>query len=203
MIGRYELVVKAVYQITNDQLESGEAFNGCFSRCCTWMQYGYPITVEGINKLQKTNEWDGSDTPGYWTAVQNLGDPGGMLVEQSFLPPIKNRFGIYTLFLAGKQGIALAIGRTKVNPTFPPRKNLEFCECYIFNPIKGIFHTCVRGINKFNEITKQEIINQSAEILSPKNKTKCNNLCFADITKHAIFIIKENTNDKNRGVKFS
>lgn len=67
-------------------------------------------------------------------------------------------------------------------------------ERYVFNPLKGIFHINVRGLNKLSEIIKQTVENQAMEILAPQNgKLSGKDLCWTDITKYANFTVSENS----------
>jgi hypothetical protein len=184
-----ELVVSLPEQTTNGTSGIGEKFNICYVCCCAWIQYGNPITLEDVKKLEDTEEWNNRDTDLYRSAVESLGVPEGKWVEQSFQLPASKLKGIYNLYLPGKLGVALAVQRVKISPTFPPRKNLERCECYIFDPNKGIYRINMRGADKFNETARQEVVSLATEALAPHNRALCKDICWADITRHVYFTI--------------
>lgn len=193
MANNCKLVVKLNNQVIEDEerLKTGELFNIYYACCCAWVRYGCPITKGEITNLSKTTEWEGIDVPGYWTAVQNIGEPAGGWFERTYQLPKHVHWAVYNLYLPKKQGTVLAIGRLNISQTFPPRKNLEWCGCYILDPAKGVFHINTRGLSKFAITVKQAILNLAVEILAPQHKASGKDLCWADITNHIRFTIKD------------
>jgi hypothetical protein len=199
---RSELVVKLFNPATNGQMEPVERFNIGYVGCCAWIQYGSPITLEGIRQLEKTREWDDRVTDLYLDAVENLGVPTGQWIEQLYQTPANQVGGVYSLYLPDALGTVLAIQEVTMKPTFPPRKNSERCEAYIFNPLTGLMYVKARGLTNFDAIFKQTIVELAAEVFVPHDRSLCKDLCWADITQHASFTIKANSNNHNKNIKF-
>lgn len=195
---RSELVVRSSDSTTNGQMEPEERFNMGYVCCCAWIQYGSPITLEGIRQLEKTMEWNDRATDLYLDAVESIGAPEGQWIEQLYQTPASKLGGVFNLYLPEALGIVLAVREVEIKPTFPPRRGSERCECYVFNPLAGLIRVKARGLSNFDEIFKKTIVDLATEVLAPHDQSLGKNLCWADITKHANFTIKANS--RGRGI---
>ena len=191
------MTLKLANEFNDDQLKDGGAFNTGYVCCCAWVQYGCPITLEGVKKLENTKVWNERDTDLYMDAVESIGIPKANWVEQLYQIPLDKLGGVYNLYLPNTPGIAFAVQRIRILPIFPPRKNLERCECYILDPLNGLFRIRTYGLSRLDEMIKQTIINLAANVLAPQDKSLCKDLCWADITKHANFTIEANSRGRN------
>ena len=168
-------------------LETGEIFNICYARCCVWMQRGYPITPEEIKELENSPLWnDGADTR-YGEASANLGEAQGHWLEELSQVPATKLAGVYNWYLPERLGIAVAVARVTTRLTFSPRKIFPKCAGYVFNPLQGLYHIEIRGLNDFAATIRQHMVSAATEALLPHAPTLDKSLCWADITPHARF----------------
>ena len=192
MLNKCETIVRLDKQVDDEQLEVGEVFNVCYACCCAWIQYGCSKTPDEMKKLERTREWNDEDTDLYWDAVQKIGDPAGMWFEPSFKLIAGNQaqVKVYSLYLSGHQGIALAIYQSKVLQAFPPRKSAERYWCYIFDSNYGIVHIAMTGQDNFVAKTRQVITELVSKVIVVQKSDELSKLGYSDITAHANISIK-------------